>query len=124
MKIALVAVLTVFCALVNIGCATKRFTAPAPKPIQPPTLQKSRAAVPFSVTKFRENITIQWDDCAPQPEGTFYRLYDCDDLESWAIYADTFFRFIVIPVGDESCHFFKVSAISGEMELFGGKDCP
>lgn len=108
-------------AVLIAGCATK--PAPAPSKITPPVLKKSVAAIPFSVIPMRTNLILHWEDCAEQPEGTWYRIYDTDDFSYWSIYQETLFKFIVIPIAP-GCRFFRVSAVNTNGETFAGRECP
>lgn len=116
-RLALVA-LTVFCA----GCAAPRSRSP----IIPPASKKKLADIPFKVFRVREQITIAWDDCEPQPDGTTYEILDKTDWnDPWALYAETPLKFLVIPTDGEGLHVFVVRAkLNGATSNFAGKDCP
>lgn len=108
-------------ASVCAGCAT-----PKRSPISPPAVKTKLAAIPFSAFQAREQITISWVDCEPQPEGTVYEVLDKTDWrDPWALYAETPLKFIVIPTTGEGLHVFVVRArMNGAVSNFAGKDCP
>lgn len=105
-------------AVLIAGCSSPKATK-----ITPPVLKKSVAAIPLSVIPMRANMILHWEDCAEQPEGTYYRVYDTDDFSYWAVYQETLFKFIVIPI-EPGCHFFMVSAVNTNGETFAGRVCP
>lgn len=109
-------------AVLVAGCSSPRPTTPVSK-ITPPVLKKSVAAIPFTVIPYRQNFVIQWEDCAEQPEGTSYRIYDTDDFSFWAVYTETVLHFVVIPI-EPGCRFFKVSAVNTNGETFASRECP
>ncbi len=105
--------LALFLLLFVAGCV-------APESISPPPVKRSAAKYfPPPITK----ITLVWGDCAPQPPGTFYRLYDTDDFSYWALYAETTNRFITIPINTDR-QFFKVCAVVNGHEECANSECP
>lgn len=105
-------------AILITGCASPKLAK-----ITPPALKKSVAAIPFTVIPYRQHFVIQWEDCEDQPPGTFYRVYDTDDLSYWAVYAETMLHFYVVTI-EPGCHFFTVSAVNENGETRAGRDCP
>lgn len=113
------ALLTLLC-VAFIGCASNR-QAPAPTLPTPGrktvVIKSAKAFVP------RASYSFGWTDCAPQPPGAVYRVYETTNLVEWILIAETTDHSFTVPCAKPAA-FYKVSAFMNGIEAFAVKYCP
>lgn len=109
-----------FLALVCValcGCASNR-QAPAPTPGRKTVVIKSaKSFVP------RASYSFGWTDCAPQPPGVVYRVYETTNFVEWTLIAETPDHSFTVHF-EKPAAFYKVSAFVNGIEAFAVKYCP
>jgi hypothetical protein len=101
------------CIALAAGCAT-------PEPMGAPAKDKPRAkALDFK----REGFTINIWNCAEQPEGTVYRIYQSTNLIDWTLYAVSTNLSHRLPC-DLPAAFYTVGAYVNGIEVMAAPYCP
>lgn len=102
--------------VVFIGCATKQSL-----PIPPRVKALSKGA---KVETRRDSFLLSWEDCAEQPPGVSYRIYETTNFVQWFFYSETTNRSILIPCTQPAAFYGVAAAANGMESVKAGADCP